>query len=105
MVRVSGGVGMLDPRLKKNRYPFDIPDDPSRLLALGKLVDLQIKLSQWKTYRELRYEQYEHAERSGASEAILNALERELGFIVDKVAKLEDEYEAQLNYVRKKGWL
>lgn len=80
-------------------------EDIDRWLALGKLWDLKNSLNKWKHYREEKYDQYKRAERSGANKAILAVIDLEIREIVDKVAELADEYEAQLNYVRKKGWL
>jgi hypothetical protein len=80
-------------------------EDIERWLALGKLWDTKNKLNQWKYLREVRYDEYNHAVKSGASDGMITVLDRELREIVDKVAELADEYEAQLNYVREKGWL
>lgn len=80
-------------------------EDIERWLALGKLWDLKNSLNKWKQYREEKYDQFRRAEYSGANKAILAIIDLELREIVDKIAELADEYEAQLNYVREKGWL
>lgn len=83
----------------------ELTPDEERWLALGKLWDTKNKLNQWKQYREERYVDYNRAVYNGADRELINAIDRELREIIDKIAELADEYETQLVYVRKKGWL